>query len=197
VNALRIRPRTGDALLLVDVQQDCLPGGALAVPGGDNIIEPLNRYLADFRHSGLPVVATRDYHPANHCSFREQGGPWPPHCVVGTSGVEFASGLALPRDTQVISKATTPQADAYSGFQHTQLAALLRARGCRRLFIGGLATDYCVQATVLDALREGFEVVILTDAIRAVDRQPGDGARALATMMTQGARVAYVGEVQV
>jgi nicotinamidase/pyrazinamidase len=190
VNRSAGAPAEGDALLIVDVQADFLPGGALAVSGGDTIIEPLNRCLTQFHRRRLPIIASRDHHPLNHCSFREQGGPWPPHCVIGTSGAAFAAGLALPDDALVVSKATAPETDAYSAFQHTGLAALLRIRHCRRLFIGGLATDYCVQATVLDALREGFEVVVLADAICAVNAQPGDGARAVANMAAAGARIA-------
>jgi nicotinamidase/pyrazinamidase len=184
----------GDALLVVDVQQDFLPGGALAVGGGDLIIDPLNRHLKEFNQRGLPIFATRDWHPPDHCSFRERGGPWPVHCVAGTRGAEFPPRLALPPDTRIISKATAAKADAYSGFENTDLASRLRQLGCRRVFIGGLATDYCVQATALDARRENFEVVILGDAIRAVELRPGDGARALAAVVDQGARVAYPGK---
>ena len=185
----------GDALIIVDVQQDFLPGGALAVPGGDAVIPVLNRGAMTFDRYGLPVFATRDWHPSNHCSFSAQGGPWPPHCVAGTPGAEMPAMLALPESAQVISKATTPDKDAYSGFQDTDLALRLRERGCARVFIGGLATDYCVRATALDALRAGFQVVVLEDAIRAVELQPGDGARALADMTAQGARVTRLQEL--
>jgi len=185
----------GDALLAVDVQRDFMPGGALAVPGGDAVVEPLNHYMDGFRRCGLPVIATRDFHPPNHCSFRSRGGPWPPHCVAGTSGAEFAVGLKLPADAHIVSKATTAEADSYSAFQDTNLAALLRRHGCRRLFIGGLATDYCVQATALDALREGFQVVVLRDAVRAVELAAGDGARAVASMNAAGAGLADLAEV--
>src|SRR3990167_7105549 len=134
----------GDALLIVDVQSDFLPGGSLAVPRGDEVVAVLNGYLAAFRNSGLPVVATRDWHPPDHCSFRQQGGPWPPHCVAGSEGAGFAPQLQLPTDATVISKATAQQSDAYSGFEGTELDRLLRQSGVRRLFVGGLATDYCV-----------------------------------------------------
>src|SRR5690348_12260677 len=109
-------PRAGDALLLVDVQNDFLPGGSLAVPHGDEVIPPLNRLIQSFSRRSLPIFATRDWHPAEHCSFREQGGPWPPHCVAGTQGAAFPANLALPHDTAIVSKATTKEEDAYSGF---------------------------------------------------------------------------------
>ena len=180
--------RAGDALLVVDVQRDFLPGGALAVPDGDRVVPAINRYLGRFEREGRLVVLTRDWHPADHVSFRAQGGPWPPHCVAGTPGAGFAPGLDLPAMAQVVSKATRPDAEAYSGFEGTELAARLRQQGVKRLFIGGLATDYCVRATVLDALREGFEVWLLADAVRAVDVQPGDGERAEQAMAQAGAR---------
>lgn len=177
----------GDALIVVDVQRDFLPGGALGVPSGDLVIEPLNRAIAAFLRAGLPVFFSRDWHPADHCSFRAQGGPWPPHCVAGTRGATFAAALAVPRDAAVVSKADNPQRDAYSAFEDTDLTAQLEASGVRRVFVGGLATDYCVKATVLDARRLGFDVEVLEDAVRAVDVQPGDGERALAEMRREGA----------
>jgi len=178
----------GDALIAVDLQNDFLPGGSLAVPQGDAVVPALNRYVAAFAARALPVFATRDWHPPDHCSFKAQGGIWPPHCVAATRGAEFASGLALPPGAVVISKAATPEADAYSGFGGTDLAARLRAGGVTRLFIGGLATDYCVLNTVRDALAAGFEVLLLADAIRAVDVNPEDGTRALGEMQQLGAR---------
>jgi nicotinamidase/pyrazinamidase len=184
------RPGPGDALVIVDVQRDFLPGGALAVPGGDRVIAPLNRCAAHFAALGLPVVASRDWHPADHCSFAAQGGPWPPHCVAGTSGAAFAETLRLPPATETISKATTAERDAYSAFGGTPLEAWLRERGVRRLFVGGLATDYCVLQTVGDARERGFEVVVVEDAIAAVDVQPSDGPRAIGEMRSAGARFA-------
>ena len=178
--------RQGDALLIVDVQNDFLPGGSLAVPHGDEVVPLLNRYLRAFQN--LPVYATRDWHPERHCSFRAQGGPWPPHCVAGTHGAEFSVALQLPPAAAIISKAATPEQDAYSGFQGTGLNAQLRAANIRRLFIGGLATDYCVLNTVRDALKLGYEVFLLADAIRAVDVQPGDGQRAEQEMTKLGAQ---------
>ena len=180
--------QAGDALLLVDLQRDFLPGGALAVPGGDRVVPLLERYLARFESLGLAICCTRDWHPPDHVSFRSRGGRWPPHCVAGTPGAEFAPGLELPASAQIFSKATESDAEAYSGFEGTELAASLRRQGISRLFVGGLATDYCVKATVLDALREGFEVLLLGDAVRAVDQQPGDGERALQAMRQAGAR---------
>lgn len=177
-----------DALLIVDVQRDFLPGGALPVPEGDEVVPVLNRYIERFTRRGLPVFATRDWHPPNHCSFRDQGGPWPPHCVAGTEGAKFADGLRLPEDTVIVSKATEPEREAYSGFEGTDLAARLKDRAIRRLFVGGLATDYCVLNTVRDAIRHGFEVFLLTDAIRAVNVHPEDERKALEEMRRLGAR---------
>jgi nicotinamidase/pyrazinamidase len=190
MNDKNLRPRQGDTLLVVDVQNDFLPGGSLAVPDGDAVVPVLNRYLALFGRAGLPIYATRDWHPPDHCSFREQGGVWPPHCVAGSEGAAFSALLQLPAATVVISKAERPEADAYSGFAGTGLAERLHAEGVSRLFVGGLATDYCVLNTVRDALAEGFSVVLLEDAIRAVDVQPGDGQRAIAEMLRLGARAA-------
>lgn len=180
-------PGPGDALVIVDVQNDFLPGGSLAVPHGDQVIAPLNRWIARFAAAGLPVYATRDWHPVDHCSFAAQGGPWPPHCVAGTPGAAFADALGLPSDATVIGKATRQDADAYSGFAGTDLHERLRHAGVKRLFVGGLATDYCVLNTVRDALGLGYGVVLLTAAVRAVDVQPGDGDRALAEMIAAGA----------
>ncbi len=178
-----------DALIVVDVQNDFLPAGALAVPNGDMVVPILNRYIELFKAQLLPVVLTRDWHPANHCSFHAQGGPWPNHCVAETPGAAFAPSLAIPFDAWVVSKAMTPNQDAYSAFQGTELAARLHRHGCLRLFIGGLATDYCVLETVKDALKEQFQVFLLEDAIRAVDVQPGDGATAIQMMRAAGAIV--------
>jgi nicotinamidase/pyrazinamidase len=191
-----LHPRDGDALIVVDVQNDFLPGGRLAVPDGDAVVPVLNRYLALFTERGLPVFATRDWHTPDHCSFREQGGPWPSHCVADSDGAAFAPGLQLPPGRYaLISKADRQDRDAYSGFEGTDLTHRLRAAGARRLFIGGLATDYCVLNTVCDALRAGFEVLLLTDAVRAVDVQPGDGERAVAEMRARGARPVELAEV--
>jgi nicotinamidase/pyrazinamidase len=179
--------QTSDALLVVDVQNDFLPGGSLAVPGGDEVIPVLNHYLATFQGHGLPIFATRDWHPPDHCSFHAQGGPWPVHCVAGTQGAAFAPGLQLPLSTSVISKATSSERDAYSGFEGTDLDSQLRRAGVKRLFVGGLATDYCVLNTVKDALVLGYQVVHLVDATRAVNVHPQNGHRALEEMAHLGA----------
>ncbi len=181
-----VEPGAGDALLLVDVQRDFV-SGSLAVRDAASILPILNRYIAEFARRGLPIVATRDWHPSGHCSFRAQGGPWPPHCIAGTPGAAFAAGLALGPRAIVISKAFAPERDAYSGFEGTPLDLRLRALKVRRLFVGGLATDYCVLHTVRDALRHGYAVFLLVDAIRAVNAQPMDGANALAAMRSAGA----------
>lgn len=180
-------PGPGDALVIVDLQNDFLPGGSLAVPDGDAVVAPLNRAIELFNGHGLPVFATRDWHPPGHCSFRDQGGPWPPHCVAGSRGAAFAAALNLPGRAEIVSKATQPDRDAYSGFQDTDLDVRLRTAGVGRLYVGGLATDYCVLNTVLDARAAGYDVVLLSDAVRPVEVQPGDGERAIARMRAAGA----------
>jgi nicotinamidase/pyrazinamidase len=161
---IQIDPRT-DALIVVDIQCDFCPGGALAVPDGDAVVPAINRLLA---LTDWLAIATRDWHPGDHCSFVTQGGIWPVHCVAETPGAAFHPALETARIQAVVSKATTREAEAYSGFQGTDLAAQLDARAVRRLFIVGLATDYCVKATALDARRAGFAVVVLEDAMRLV-----------------------------
>lgn len=177
----------GDALLIVDLQVDFLPGGSLGVPQGDQVVAPVNRLIALYRERGLPVYASRDWHPASHCSFAAHGGPWPPHCVAGTAGAAFCAELRLPPDAVIVSKADTAGVDAYSAFGGTGLAQHMRERGIRRLAVCGLATDYCVLSTVLDGLAEGIEVLLVAEAARAVDVQPGDGDRAMARMLAAGA----------
>lgn len=179
----------GDALIVVDVQRDFLPGGPLGVPAGDQVIKPINRAVGMFERAGLPIFYSRDWHPTDHISFKARGGPWPRHCVAGTDGAAFAPTLRVPASAVVISKATTPDRDAYSAFQGTTLASLLRAQDVLRVYVGGLSTDYTVKATVLDAKREGFDVKVLKDAVRAVDVQPGDGERALQEMQQSGAQL--------
>ncbi len=179
--------QSGDALVIVDVQNDFLPGGNVAVPEGDAVINPLNTYIELFRSKGLPIYATRDWHPENHCSFRQQGGIWPPHCIAGTHGAEFSAELDLTPATKIVSKAITVEKDAYSGFEGTGLDQQLLRQGIKRLFIGGLATDYCVLNTVRDALSNHYVVFLLQDAIRAVNVKPGDGDNAEREMKQQGA----------
>jgi nicotinamidase/pyrazinamidase len=178
----------GDALLAVDVQRDFLPTGALAVPHGDAILTPLNTALELCAERGTAVFATRDWHPPDHCSFKSRGGPWPPHCIAGTPGAEFAGGLRLGPEVHVISKGIDPELEAYSGFAGTDLERQLREAGVRRLVVGGLATDYCVLQTVLDARRLGFDVVVLRNAVAAVDARNAE--RALAEMAAAGAHLA-------
>jgi nicotinamidase/pyrazinamidase len=192
----KLIPDSGDALLIIDVQNDFLPGGSLAVPQGDAVVPALNRCIELFAGKKLPVYASRDWHPADHCSFQAQGGPWPPHCLANTHGAAFAAKLELPADVVVISKADTPEVDAYSAFGDTDLDRRLKAAGIKRLFAGGLATDYCVLNTVRDALTLGYAVILLTDAIRAVDVKFGDGERALAEMRRLGAQFATSMELQ-
>lgn len=183
-----MQPRQGDALLIVDAQNDFLPGGSLAVVGGDEVVPVLNRYVDIFVSLHLPVLATRDWHPAHHCSFRAQGGPWPVHCVAGTHGAQFSPALRLPQTVTIISKATVLEYDAYSSFLGTDLDRKLRDAGIRRLFIGGLTTDYCILNSTRDALRLNYQVFVLLDAIRAVNLQSGDGQRALDEMIALGAQ---------
>ncbi len=182
-------PGIGDALLVVDVQNDFLPGGRLAVPHGDEVVPVLNHCLALFSRLKLPVFASRCWHPADHCSFRAQGGPWPPHCIAGTRGAAFAPRLELPAGTTIISKGDTQERDAYSAFGGTDLDRHFKNAGVRRIFAGGLATDYCVLNTVKDGLGLGYTVVLLTDAVRAVEVTPGDGERALEEMRELGAQL--------
>lgn len=186
-------PDQGDALVVVDVQNDFLPNGKLAVSEGDAVIPVLNRYITIFYSASLPIFATRDWHPADHCSYKDQGGPWPPHCIAGTFGAEFAADLALPSETKIISKGTSQDKDAYSGFEGTDLDRQLRSLGVKRLFVGGLATDYCVLNTVKDGLALGYSVMLLTDAVRAVN--PDDGRRALVEMEKRGAVAVTLSQV--
>lgn len=189
-----IAPRPGDALLVTDVQNDFVTG-TLAVPGAAAIVAPLNHAMAAFDARGLPVVTIRDWHPLGHCSFAKSGGPWPEHCVQGSHGAEFVAGLCVPPGALLVSKGSDPRVEAYSGFKGTALEDELRARNVRRLFIGGLATDYCILNTVHDAIDAGFAAVVLTDGIRAVDVHRGDGARAVDEMRRAGARFALIEEV--
>jgi nicotinamidase/pyrazinamidase len=172
-----------DALIVVDVQNDFCPGGSLAVPHGDDVVEVINELAPLF----TVVFATQDYHPPDHSSFTDQGGQWPVHCVEGTPGAEFHPDLDTSRFDEIIRKGTDVATDGYSGFAGTDLADRLWARGVDRVFVTGLATDYCVRATTLEAIENGFEAVVVTDAIRAVDVKPGDGAAATDAMESAGA----------
>ncbi|MDR3580830.1 MAG: bifunctional nicotinamidase/pyrazinamidase [Oryzomonas sp.] len=185
------------ALLIVDVQNDFCPGGALGVPEGDRVVEPLNRAAERFAKAGLPVFASRDWHPAVTRHFGQYGGTWPPHCVQGTPGADFHPGLRLPAGTMVISKGTAPDLDSYSAFEGfledgATLASCLAMLGVSRIYIGGLATDYCVRSSALDAVRAGLGVTVLTDGVAGVDQKPGDSALALEEMVRAGVRLVTV-----
>jgi nicotinamidase/pyrazinamidase len=182
-----------DALILVDVQNDFCPGGALAVKDGDQVVAVLNRYVERFTKAGLPIFATRDWHPERTTHFITGGGPWPPHCVQGSKGAQFHPDLKLPHATVIVSAGMGSDEDGYSGFlgrdeSGATLADLLRRRGIDRIFVGGLATDYCVKHTVLDGLKYGFKVVLLEDAVRGVNLKSDDSERAIDEMARAGAQ---------
>ncbi|HEU5329254.1 MAG TPA: bifunctional nicotinamidase/pyrazinamidase [Thermomicrobiales bacterium] len=183
-----------DALLIVDVQNDFCPGGALAVAEGDAVVPVLNEYIARAQAAGMPIFASRDWHPPVTRHFALYGGPWPVHCVQGTPGAAFHPDLRLPPGTPIATTGDTAEDAGYSMFEGTlddgrPLADALRERGITRVHVGGLATDYCVRATVLDALHQGFEARVLTDAARGVNVTPGDDQRALDEMAADGARL--------
>jgi epoxyqueuosine reductase len=199
-DGMDIDPRR-DALVVVDLQNDFCPGGALGVRAGDEVVPVCNRLIRRFRALGGAVLLTRDWHPARTRHFQVDGGLWPPHCVQGTPGAEFHPDLEVPGEAIVVSKGTRPDEDAYSGFQGADaqgrtLASVLAVLGVRRLVLGGLATDYCVKATALDAAAAGFSVVVVADAVRAVDLAPGDGTRALEAMQAAGVRIVPVSALE-
>jgi nicotinamidase/pyrazinamidase len=180
---------SGHALIVVDYQNDFTPpSGALAVPEGDTIAPRIN----DLIHSGEYdlVVATRDWHPRDHGSFKEQGGTWPVHCVQDTEGAELHPDLDAAAVDVIVDKGQPHDTDGYSGFDGTNLAALLHERGISRVTLVGLATDYCVKQTALEALQEGFTVLVDSTAVRGVEVEPGDSERALAEMRAAGASIA-------
>ncbi len=183
--------RGKDALIVVDVQNDFCPGGALAVRNGDDVVAVLNRYIEKFLEARLPIFATRDWHPEKTSHFNSYGGPWPTHCVQHSRGAEFHPGLRLGPGVVVVSKGAGVDEDGYSGFQGRDssgapLAELLRERGVEVIFVGGLATDYCVKHTALDGIKQGFRVVLIGDAVRGVDLNPNDSARAVKEMSDAG-----------
>ena len=187
--------------LIVDVQVDFCPGGSLAVPAGDTIIPMINRYIRLFREKGVPIIASRDWHPPVTSHFLEYGGLWPPHCVQESTGAAFHPLLQLPSDATVVSKGMDPKKDAYSAFQATTdqgtpFAELLRELGTERLYVCGLATDYCVRASTLDGLKEGFFVTVLTDAVKGVNLKRGDSSRALKEMAKAGAELADMAAIE-
>jgi nicotinamidase-related amidase len=183
--------RPDDALVIVDVQHDFLPGGALGVAEGERIFAPIDALAPRFAR----VYATRDWHPADHSSYAQYGGPWPVHCVANTHGAAFDPRLDLGKVDVVVDKGTDRKTDGYSGFAATVLAADLRAHGVHRVFVCGLATDYCVKATALDAKAAGFDAVVLEDAAAAVNVNPGDEQRALQELRDAGVTVAHSGDV--
>src|SRR5215472_12312238 len=178
------------ALILVDIQNDFCPGGALAVPDGDQIVEVVNRLAPSFNF----VAATRDWHPPNHISFKKQGGVWPPHCVQGSPGADLHPALDRSGIDLIVRKGYSPDRDTFEGLPAVDengesLDKILKRKGVDSIYVAGLATDYCVKATVLDALKKGFQVFAVTDAMRAVNLQPGDAARALQEMAAAGAHL--------
>jgi nicotinamidase/pyrazinamidase len=180
-----------DALLVIDVQNDFCPGGALAVPGGDAVVPLINILMPNFDH----VFATQDFHPEDHSSFEEQGGPWPPHCLKGTEGAGLHPDLNVSSIDRIFQKGTDAATDGYSAFAGTELASELNRLGVQRVFVAGLATDYCVKATAIDAIDQGYDVVVITDAIRAVNAKPRDGEDALADMEEAGATLVTSDEI--
>jgi nicotinamidase/pyrazinamidase len=175
-----------DALLIVDVQNDFCSGGALPVEEGDRVIPVLNLWIEAAQKYGAKILASRDWHPPDHISFREYGGPWPTHCVQNTWGAAFHPALNLPGTIEIVTKGDLPNRDNYSDFEGTGLAEELAVEHIRRLWIGGLALDVCVRATVLDALRAGFEVHLIKAGTRALNVHPGDGERVLQELQQAG-----------
>jgi nicotinamidase/pyrazinamidase len=189
-----------DALIVVDVQNDFCPGGALGVQHGDEIVPVLNRYIAKFNAARLPIIVTRDWHPEKTTHFKEYGGVWPVHCVQRTHGAAFHSDLKLPQEAILISKGMAADEDSYSAFHGkgasgTPLSQLLQELGVQRIFVGGLATDYCVKYTALDGIKHGLTVVVLGDAVRGVNLHPDDSEKALVAVRQAGATVASIDEL--
>lgn len=188
-----VRMKAKKALLVIDVQNDFCPGGALAVPAGEKVVPVLNKYARIFSRRKHPVFATRDWHPVRTVHFKDFGGKWPAHCIQNTQGAAFHPGLKLPAGTILLYKGMDSQKDSYSAFQSedergVSFLKLLEAHGITELYVGGLATDYCVRSSVLEALKRGFKVRVLVDAIRGVDLKPGDSERALKEMKAKGAK---------
>jgi nicotinamidase/pyrazinamidase len=183
-----------DTLIIADIQIDFLPGGALPVHEGDQIIPVLNEYIKIFQKANAKIIVSRDWHPPNHTSFKAQGGPWPPHCVQDTDGAKFDPLLKIPEGATVVSKANDSAKEAYSVFDGTGLAEKLKSQGVTRVFVGGLATDYCVVNTVLDARKLGLDAVVLMDATRGINVEPGDVERAIRAMMKSSAQQATLAD---
>jgi nicotinamidase/pyrazinamidase len=179
------------ALLIIDFQNDFTSGGALEVRRGDEIAEPVKRLAGEFDQ----IFATRDWHPPDHASFETEGGPWPVHCVQGTHGAELHPAMRDIEVEAIVDVGVERDDEGYSGFEKSKLADLLHARGIDEVAVVGLATDYCVRASAIDACREGFDTTVATDAIRAVEVEPGDGERALEDMRRAGARLTTSAEI--
>lgn len=183
------------ALIIVDVQKDFCLGGTLAVPRGDDVVSVLNEYIKKFEEVGALIYASLDWHPPNHISFKSQGtrasAPWPEHCIQNTKGSEFHEDLKLPKRVITVSKYINPSREPYSGLDGDEL----KSKGVRKVFVGGLATDYCVKETVLDAIKLDFTTVLLVDAIRGVNVKPGDSDRAIEEMVGRGAKKSTLSEV--
>lgn len=191
-----------NALLIIDMQNDFCPDGALPVAGGDEVVPVLNRYVEIFTAEGAPVFASRDWHPAKTVHFKEFGGSWPVHCVQMTFGAEFHPDLDLPKNAVVISAGDDPNSEGYSAFEghdenNRPFIDCLRSEGVSHLYVGGLATDYCVKETVLDALKKGFAVTLLTDAVRGVDVKEGDSERAVEEMVSAGAELVTLDKLKI
>jgi nicotinamidase/pyrazinamidase len=184
------QPDKKSVLLLVHLQNDFFPGGALAVPKGEQVIPVANACIRFFAREGFSIVATRDWHPENHSSFLAQGGPWPPHCVQGSRGSQFYPDLKMPPGTLIVSAATNARTDSHSGFDGTSLEDRLEDLEAQTLFVVGLATDYWVKQSVLDACRLGFRVVVLEDGVCGMDDQSEDSDKALQEMQAAGAMIA-------
>ncbi len=189
------------ALLIVDMQNDFCPGGALPVPDGNRVVEPINRAIKLFSAAGLPVLASRDWHPPDTKHFRDFGGPWPAHCIQGSRGADFHHDLQLTEEAVLISKGLNLELAGYSAFEGLTtdgrtLEELLQESGIKKLYICGLATDYCVLCTTREALRKGYKVTVLTDSVAGVDIVPGESICALEEMEKAGARLATVEELQ-
>lgn len=183
--------RAGDGLLVVDVQNDFCPGGALAVPDGDKVIPVLNNWIAVASERGIPIYASRDWHPTGHPSFHEQGGEWPPHCLQDSHGARFHSALRLPSNVTVVTKGTRFDHDQLSAFHDTGLHARVQKDGVKRLWMGGLAQDVCVAASAMEARRHGYEVGLIPDGSMPV--HPDGAQQCLDVMRAAGISVSDAG----
>jgi len=184
-----VKKTNGNALLVIDIQLDFMPYGSLAVKDGDKIIPVINKLVKLFSANEDMIFFSRDWHPEKHCSFSENGGTWPEHCIRGTRGARFHPDVQIPETSKIISKATTESKVAYSAFEDTELAEELEKNNINTLYVCGLATDVCVRSTVLDGLKLGLTVIVVSDAVKAVELEPGDGDRAIHEMNAAGAEI--------